>query len=271
MRAQVLTLSGPIQREIHTLIASYFTKEKTEALRPVMERIVEDVLVDLEGRSEFDVVASISKRVPIRTVACLLGLPAEVCPKLVEWTDIVECVPQLGCLVTGGWLLSLVVSVCREWYGGSGDFATRCAAAQNVVQAFEELVAPIVETARSTPSGPDSITTSIVYGAANGRFPSKHVIPNLFFLVAAGQETTAALISSAVLSVLTHSGEASRVSSTRCLWVLCERGLRNVALCGQTLALQKIVKLLFVKLFRRPCEDEGPSVGCTGVLLPTLS
>jgi cytochrome P450 len=94
MRAQVLTLCGPIQREIHSLIASYFTKEKTEALRPVLERFVNDVLVDVEGVPEWDVVSAIGKRVPMLTVAYLLGLPSAICPKLVEWTDIVECVAR---------------------------------------------------------------------------------------------------------------------------------------------------------------------------------
>lgn len=92
MRAQVLTLSGAVQREIHGLIASYFTKEKTDALRPVMRSIVEDVLASVDEREQWDVVTALGKKIPMRAVAFLLGLPADVCPLLVEWTDIVECV-----------------------------------------------------------------------------------------------------------------------------------------------------------------------------------
>ena len=104
---------------------------------------------------------------------------------------------------------------CRDWYGGPGDFPTRCAGAQQVVQAFTAFVTPVVtaQLASASAAGPcalgarGSLGIALATAAAAGRFPRKHLIPNLFFLVAAGQETTAALIASSLLAVCVNPAD----------------------------------------------------------------
>lgn len=94
MRAQVLTLSGPPQRELHTLIASFLSPAAVAELRPSLLATLAPLLDDIEHKlpqgGVWDAVQCLAARVPVAVVARLLGIPSQHCADLARWTRVVE-------------------------------------------------------------------------------------------------------------------------------------------------------------------------------------
>ena len=130
-------------------------------------------------------------------VPLLTSISSPLCIPAISYGFLVSCYMFM-------FVLYMNVQPCREWYGGSGPLPVRCAAAQEVVRSFTVLANSIIlQWSHKEPSDlHGSLLHHLLKTIEESRLPSSLLVPNLFFLIAAGQETTCALISSCLLAVV---------------------------------------------------------------------
>lgn len=85
--ASMLETDPPDHTRLRRLVAPFFTPPAVARLAPRVEQIVDELLADLDGRTELDVVADFALPLPIRVVTDLLGLPAADHDRFRHWTE----------------------------------------------------------------------------------------------------------------------------------------------------------------------------------------
>ncbi len=103
----------------------------------------------------------------------------------------------------------------ENWFGGQGDVETRFEKCQRALKLFSSRAHELIRTfaargeGRGVGGGEDSgagegrtIAEELVLASERGELESDDIVPNLFFLMSAGHETTASLISNGILLCL---------------------------------------------------------------------
>ena len=229
--AQVLSLDGPRQKQLHSVLRGFLSAARLQELREGgwLGRTV-DALLDAcvlrapswDGAT-FDFVHDFASRLPLLTILHLCGLPREEIDRVRGWSDTME-----------------------RWYGGAAaDMDVRCAEAAAAVQEFQRMLAPHIARCRrdqgeddvagntsgssrggTTTGGkggpasreagvengsgappPQTLVGALVRAAAEGLIGEDEVAPNVFFMLAAGYETTSSLLSNGLLALLDHPAE----------------------------------------------------------------
>ena len=99
----------------------------------------------------------------------------------------------------------------EEWFGGVDDLTGRCARAQQAIKEFSSYIQPHIDHYRRVPS--HTLISSLVVLVDSGELPERFLVPNIFFLVAAGYETTASLISASVLALMDNAEQMTLLRS----------------------------------------------------------
>ncbi|WP_433290580.1 cytochrome P450 [Actinoplanes sp. CA-030573] len=71
----LLAINPPDHTRLRRLVSSAFTPRRVEALRPAVERMVDDLLAPLSGPADF--IAAFAFPLPVNVIGELLGVPAE--------------------------------------------------------------------------------------------------------------------------------------------------------------------------------------------------
>jgi cytochrome P450 len=238
--AQVLSLDGPRQKQLHSVLRGFLSAARLQELREGgwLGRTV-DALLDAcvlrapswDGAT-FDFVHDFASRLPLLTILHLCGLPREEIDRVRGWSDTME-----------------------RWYGGgAADIDVRCAEAAAAVQEFQRMLAPHIARCRrdqgednvagnapgssrggttaggkggkggkgcreeagleagleigsGAPPPHKTLVGALVHAAAEGLIGEDEVAPNVFFMLAAGYETTSSLLSNGLLALLDHPAE----------------------------------------------------------------
>ena len=80
-----LCLDPPVHGPLKRVLASAFLPNRMDALAPVAQEIVDDLLDGLEGTGGFDASHDFARKVPMTLMARLLGLPMEDEEKFTGW------------------------------------------------------------------------------------------------------------------------------------------------------------------------------------------
>lgn len=88
--ANLLNLTGDDHRRLRRIVASRFSPAAADRWRPTMRSILEELWAELDGTNTSELVASLAKPYPARTIAAVLGAPPEDAPKLHEWSNWVQ-------------------------------------------------------------------------------------------------------------------------------------------------------------------------------------
>jgi cytochrome P450 len=88
--ANILNLTGDRHRRLRALVAPAFTPRAAARWRPAMREIAGSLWHDLNGRSSCEFVSWFAGPFPARTIAAVIGAPAEDAVALQEWSSLVQ-------------------------------------------------------------------------------------------------------------------------------------------------------------------------------------
>ena len=90
----ILTLNPPDHTRLRRLVSSTFTARRVQALRPAIERMVDDLLDDLHDGADF--VSAFAFPLPVNVIGELLGVPAEDRPQFQtlvrDWSQVLDTI-----------------------------------------------------------------------------------------------------------------------------------------------------------------------------------
>ncbi|MDT9691526.1 cytochrome P450 [Streptomyces sp. P9(2023)] len=181
---------GEDHSRLRRLSAAAFTARRTEALRPRIEEIATgllDGLAAVPAGEEVDLRASFAKLLPMRVICELFGVSEEMSGPLCAELEKVF---------------------------GTAVPAVEMAAAQLTVFG---MLAELVAAKRTAPG--DDLTSALIEARDDGdRLTEQELLGTLYLMIAAGQETTATLITNAVAALCGHPEQLAHVREGRADW-----------------------------------------------------
>jgi cytochrome P450 len=167
-------MDPPEHTQVRRLVGRAFTRRRAEQMRPQIEALVEEIFQRLDGRTEFEVVADLALRVPMRVICGVLGIPDSDWNMLQAWT------PDF-------------LRIFLPDAASPDDRARLDRASQNFMDYFGAMVDARLAAPR------DDLTTELAALHANGGLTRDQVVGALRGLLTAGFETSAATITAGCL------------------------------------------------------------------------
>ncbi|MFI0940532.1 cytochrome P450 [Streptomyces sp. NPDC021020] len=191
----MFTSDDPDHQRLKQLISRAFTPRRIEAMRPVLQGIVTDLLDGLERRereapgSLYDLRADFAYQVPTRLICDLFGVPDDQRPAMLDVIDRV-----------------LTMSGATQEEG------------QAINRDMGAAMYRLLETKRQAP-GDDM--TSLLLGAHEedgDRLDENELISTLILMIGAGSETAVAMISHAIRMMIAHPEQLAAVRRDPARW-----------------------------------------------------
>ena len=171
----------PYHARVRKLMAEAFTPRKMDELGPVIEDIIDRLLNRLEDLTEFDVVHDYALALPTEIIADMLGVPEEHRDKMHNYSTLI-----LGAL-------DPIVS------------EEKLKAGHDAVKEFGALLEELIAKRRKMPTGAEigEVLVSLIFGEVDGhKLSPVELVQNCIFLLNAGHETTASLVSNGIGTLL---------------------------------------------------------------------
>jgi cytochrome P450 len=176
INTHVLTKDGDDHRRLRRLVAKAFTPRMVEQLRPRIQEIADELIDDVEGSREADLVDSFAFPLPIIVIAELLGIPAEDRDRFRVWSNTFVS-PPLG------------DDAIERFLGHTQEFLT--------------YLTELFERRRADPA--DDLVSALLEAEEQGdSLKENELFSMMILLIVAGHETTVSLIANSVLALLTH-------------------------------------------------------------------
>ncbi|HKD37733.1 MAG TPA: cytochrome P450, partial [Pirellulales bacterium] len=225
----------PIHSKQRALISRAFTPSVVANLEPWIRQLSQELLDPLVDRGEMDLVADYAVPLPMKVIARLIGIPPADWERFRRWSDGI-----------------LKISFTRA------DEATKAAAFAEFQAATIEMDAYLVDAIAERRRAPaDDLLTRLIEAEVDGeRLTHEQILGFFQLLVVGGQETTANLISNAVLSLVEHPEQLARLLEAPALlpsaieetlrfrspfqWLM-RTPTRDIELHGQTIPAGKLV------------------------------
>jgi unspecific monooxygenase len=83
----LLTLEPPAHTRLRTLVNRAFVSRHVEQLRPRIVRLANEMIDGFEGQDSVDLIKAFAAPIPAIVIAEMLGLPAEMAPQLLNWSN----------------------------------------------------------------------------------------------------------------------------------------------------------------------------------------
>lgn len=168
----------PDHRRLRRLLSAAFTPRMVEQVRPMIEKMTDDLLGRFTDESTFDLHGRLTYPLPAMVVAALLGIP------------------EADRAAFAAWALDIVLVV------GSGVITPELAGRANESMGrMRELMSRLVDERRHEP-GPDLLSAMISASDDGERLSTEELYANSLFLMTAGHETATNLLSNAILTLL---------------------------------------------------------------------
>jgi cytochrome P450 len=187
LNVHLLNLDPPDHTRLRKLVSKAFTARRVAGLRPRVEAITTGLLDAMAaraaaGETEMDLIDAFAFPLPITVICELVGIPVSDQDQFKSWSH------------------AIVASVIsqEEVY----------AAATGMYKYFTELIA----AKRKAPDD-DLLSALITARDDNDSLDEQELLAMMFLLLVAGHETTANLIASGTLALLTHPDELARLRS----------------------------------------------------------
>jgi cytochrome P450 len=181
----MLFADPPDHTRLRRLVSRAFTPARVEALRPAVAALAEELLSEMAGAREVDVMSTLAFPLPVRVIGALLGVPRE------DQGRFQGLVRKAAAL--------LEPALTPE------QFHEGIAAHEEMRAYFEELFA----ARRREPA--DDLVTALAQAAEDGdRLSHEEAVATAVLLFAAGFETTTNLVGNGLLALLRHPAELRR-------------------------------------------------------------
>ena len=167
----------PDHTRLRSLVSKAFTPRAVRELHPRVERIVDDLLNELEGKDRFDLIESLAFPMPVTVIAEMLGVPAQDMDRFENWSNDIS--------------LTIEPSLRDDQI-------------RRVERATEELYEyfeGIIEERRREPQD-DMITALLNVEDEGDRLTHEELLGTLVLLLVAGNETTRNLIGNGMRALL---------------------------------------------------------------------
>lgn len=242
----LLFMDPPRHTKLRGIVNRAFTSRSTAALEPRIRELTRRLLDEMPARVDFE--AAVAGKLPILVIADMLGLPEEDWPRLVAWSHAI---------------MNLADTIM-------GPPADADAATTAFRKADEEMRAYLASVE------PRGLLAALISAEVDGERLSTEELARFFqLLLAAGTETTTNLVDNALISLIDHPAELSRLLGNHALIPsMLEETLRYrspaqalfrtprvpVELHGVTIPAAKMVLALTGSANRDPAVFENASV-----------
>lgn len=179
----MLELEPPRHTRLRSLVLRAFTSRRIEALRPEIETLSHQ-LIDAFPEGPFDLLQLFGQKLPVIIIARLLGVPEEMGPDLLRWSN-----AMVGMYMAG---------------------RTRAAEDRAVAatEAFVAFMRGYVDARRKDPRD-DLITSLIAAEEAGEKLTTDELITTCILLLNAGHEATVHSLGNGVKTVLETGSQAA--------------------------------------------------------------
>jgi pimeloyl-[acyl-carrier protein] synthase len=188
----MLVMDPPDHTRVRGLVSKAFTPRHVTALRPRIERIVEELLGAAAARGSMDLIADFAAPLPAIVIAELLGVPAADHRRFKQWSS------------------ELVTSV-----GAGNPVAIRERFEKALGQLVDYLRRVIAE--RRKAPGDDLISAMIQAQEERDALTDAELLATSNLLLLAGHETTTNLIGNGTLALLRHREQLERLRAAPAL------------------------------------------------------
>ncbi|MGE6855948.1 cytochrome P450 [Bacillus sp. FSL K6-2841] len=183
MKTMVM-MDPPNHTRIRSIVSKAFTPRVMKLWEPRIQELMDELMAQIEGKKEIDLVQDISYPLPVIVIAELLGVPSEHKQSFKEWSDILVSMPK-----------SENEEDVAEWQ------KTRDKGEADMMAFF----ADTIEKKRHNLG--DDLISLIIQAEENGeKLSADELIPFCNLLLLAGNETTTNLISNMIFSLLEQPG-----------------------------------------------------------------
>jgi cytochrome P450 len=180
----IINVNGRDHSRLRGLVNPALSPRAAERYRPLMRDILADLAPALETGEPFDFVAEIAKPYPSRTIAQVMGAPAEDAPRLHDWSMWIQ--RQFDALALGD--------------------PEQLATIDRKVAEFYAWVRPLVERRRATPS--DDLISTLILAEQEGDRLSDVELENLVLnILVGGVDTTQSQLAQAVRLLAERPGQ----------------------------------------------------------------
>ena len=83
----LLNLEPPAHTRLRTLVNRAFVSRHVEQLRPRIQRLANEIIDSFEGEQSVDLIKAFAAPIPAIVIAEMIGLPAEMAPQLLNWSN----------------------------------------------------------------------------------------------------------------------------------------------------------------------------------------
>lgn len=172
----MLELEPPRHTRLRTLVLRAFTSRRIASLAPDIAALATE-LVGVMPKGEFDLLTTFAQTVPVRIIARLLGVPEEMAPDLLRWSN---------------------AMVGMYMAGRTRETEDKAVAA---TEAFVAFLRGYVEERRAQPA--DDLITQLIAAEMEGeKLTTDELISTCILLLNAGHEATVHTIGNGVKTLL---------------------------------------------------------------------
>ncbi len=166
----------PDHTRLRTLVNPFFTPRQVELWRVRIQAITDELISAVEKQGQMDLIEDFAFPLPLTVILEMLGMPAEDCTQLHEWTRrIVDALDDPVAFQQAGPHL----------------------------QAFHSYLVALIGQKRQAPA--DDLVSKLIQAETEGdRLSERELVAMIFLLIMAGYQTTGTLIGNGVLALLTH-------------------------------------------------------------------
>lgn len=186
-RHSMLDLEPPRHTRLRGLVLRAFTSRRIKALTPDIHAVCDDLLGQMPDDS-FDLIPAYCTPLPVRIIARLLGVPEEMAPDLLRWSNTMVAM-----------------------YMAKRTIETEVAANKAAAE-FSAFLSGYIEQRRSDPQ--DDLITHLIAAEDDGAKLSRdEMIGTCILLLNAGHEATVHSMGNAVKAVLDHQTPRKALTS----------------------------------------------------------
>lgn len=179
LNSHMLNVGPPDHTRLRRLVSAAFTRRRMEQMRPRVQELTDELLDDLGGADEADLVADLALPLPMRVLVDLFGIPAEDCDDFNVWTKVLTS--------AGAVQLDRLTTAAGE---------------------MVDYVRGLLDRKRRVPE-PDLLSALVAVRDGDDRLSDDELTSMVYLLLTAGYETTVNLIGNGILNLLTNPSQLS--------------------------------------------------------------
>lgn len=178
----------PLHTRVRRIMVGALSARAVDAMRPGLERLVDDLLDRMEGRSEVDLIEDFAAAIPLEVIGNLFDMPHDERGPLRDWSLAI-----LGALEP-------VLSPAQEARGNEA------------VTEFKAYLADLARRRRAAPGDPETdVLTRLMQGEGGDQLSAEELYQNCIFILNAGHETTTNLIGNALEALTRFPDQMARL------------------------------------------------------------